>query len=121
MHDDATNFLRQNKENGKNFQIHAVGNCHIDTAWLWTYGETKRKCARSWATSVALMEQYPNLLRFACSQAQQLEWVKENYPSLFQKLLVQVSYYRNVEAAFRDSRFCFRRSNNDSFPSAVVG
>lgn len=24
-------------------EITAVGNCHIDTAWLWPYGETKRK------------------------------------------------------------------------------
>jgi len=30
----------------------AVGHCHIDTAWLWPYAETRRKIARSWSTSV---------------------------------------------------------------------
>lgn len=24
-------------------EITATGHCHIDTAWLWTYDETKRK------------------------------------------------------------------------------
>ena len=27
-------------------EITAIGNCHIDTAWLWPYDETKRKAAR---------------------------------------------------------------------------
>ena len=27
-------------------EIFAVGNCHIDTAWLWPFDETKRKAAR---------------------------------------------------------------------------
>ena len=30
------------------FEVTAIGHCHIDTAWLWPYEETKRKIARSW-------------------------------------------------------------------------
>uniref|UniRef100_A0A452TDW2 alpha-mannosidase n=1 Tax=Ursus maritimus TaxID=29073 RepID=A0A452TDW2_URSMA len=65
--------------------IHAMGHCHIDTAWLWPFKETVRKCARSWATAVQLMEQNPDFI-FVCSQAQQLEWVKSHYPGLHARL-----------------------------------
>lgn len=44
-----------------------IGNCHIDTAWLWPYGETIRKCARSWSSTVLLLEEY-SFMQFACSQ-----------------------------------------------------
>ncbi|EGW03783.1 Alpha-mannosidase 2C1 [Cricetulus griseus] len=65
--------------------IHAMGHCHIDTAWLWPFKETVRKCARSWSTTVRLMEQNTDFV-FACSQAQQLEWVKNHYPGLHARL-----------------------------------
>ncbi|XP_059952960.1 alpha-mannosidase 2C1 isoform X3 [Mesoplodon densirostris] len=65
--------------------IHALGHCHIDTAWLWPFKETVRKCARSWVTVVQLMERNPEFI-FACSQAQQLAWVKSHYPGLHARL-----------------------------------
>ncbi|XP_054387194.2 alpha-mannosidase 2C1 isoform X5 [Pongo abelii] len=65
--------------------IHATGHCHIDTAWLWPFKETVRKCARSWVTALQLMERNPEFI-FACSQAQQLEWVKSRYPGLYSRL-----------------------------------
>jgi alpha-mannosidase len=63
-------------------EVTAIGNCHIDTAWLWPYDETKRKAARSWATQCGLMDDFPDYI-FAASQAQQFEWVEELYPKLF--------------------------------------
>lgn len=66
-------------------KIHAVGHCHIDTAWLWDYSETRRKCARSWASQLELMSLFPDF-KFVCSQMQQLEWVRQDYPALFKKL-----------------------------------
>lgn len=72
-----------------------IGNCHIDTAWLWPYSETKRKCARSWSSTLALMEEYPEL-KFACSQAQQLSWVKTHYPGLFERIRQQVDEGRFI-------------------------
>lgn len=65
--------------------VTAVGNCHIDTAWLWPYAETRRKTARSWSTQLRLMEDYPEYV-FVCSQAQQLEWLAHDYPKLFQEI-----------------------------------
>jgi len=36
-------------------------------AWLWPVAETVRKCGRSFATAVRLMEKYPDF-KFVCSQ-----------------------------------------------------
>ncbi|KAF9964967.1 Glycoside hydrolase, 38 vacuolar alpha mannosidase [Mortierella alpina] len=66
-------------------RVTAVGNCHIDTAWLWPYAETRRKTARSWSTQLRLMEEYPEYV-FVCSQAQQLEWLSQDYPKLFKEI-----------------------------------
>ncbi|XP_064614713.1 alpha-mannosidase 2C1-like [Liolophura sinensis] len=77
-------FLTQ-KNGESQHVVYAVGHCHIDTAWLWPYAETIRKCARSWSTTLTLMKEYPDFI-FACSQAQQYEWVKEHYPGLYTEI-----------------------------------
>ncbi|XP_067041919.1 alpha-mannosidase 2C1-like isoform X2 [Acropora muricata] len=85
-HEVALAFLKQRNGDSQH-EVHAVGNCHIDCAWLWPVAETVRKCGRSFATAVRLMEKYPNF-KFVCSQAQQLEWVKLHYPGLFEEVKV---------------------------------
>ena len=82
----ALEFFKKHEHTGiTSHEISAVGNCHIDTAWLWPYDETKRKSARSWATQIRFMEQYPEY-KFAASQMQQFEWTEQLYPSLFKKI-----------------------------------
>jgi alpha-mannosidase len=66
-------------------RISAVGHAHIDSAWLWPVRETRRKCARTFSNVVALAGDYPELV-FACSSAQQYAWVKEHYPTLFDRI-----------------------------------
>lgn len=80
-HEIAQTFLSQ-KNGDSQHTTYAMGHAHIDTAWLWPYSETIRKCARSWSCTIRLMEKYPNFT-FTCSQAQQYEWVKKQYPSLY--------------------------------------
>ncbi|OMH79596.1 Alpha-mannosidase G [Zancudomyces culisetae] len=70
-------------------KITAIGNCHIDTAWLWPYDETKRKVARSFSSQLAHMEKFPEF-RFAASQAQQFEWLEQNYKGLFDRVIGRV-------------------------------
>uniref|UniRef100_A0A8C3V7U6 alpha-mannosidase n=1 Tax=Catharus ustulatus TaxID=91951 RepID=A0A8C3V7U6_CATUS len=79
----AAIFSQRNGES--QHTVHAMGHCHIDSAWLWPYEETIRKCARSWVTVVQLMEHNPELT-FACSQAQQFEWVRRSYPGLYARI-----------------------------------
>ncbi|CAG8667374.1 11557_t:CDS:2, partial [Diversispora eburnea] len=78
-------FLKHKNGSNDQFKLTAVGNCHIDTAWLWPFDETKRKVARSWSTQVGLMNIYPEY-KFVGSQAQQFEWLKELYPKLFKQI-----------------------------------
>jgi alpha-mannosidase len=65
--------------------VHAVGHCHIDTAWLWPVAETRRKSARSWSAQVRLMEEHKDYV-FCASQAQQFAWLQTDYPHLFQQV-----------------------------------
>ncbi|KAK6475249.1 alpha-mannosidase 2C1-like isoform X1 [Huso huso] len=80
----AKKFFSQ-KNGESQHVVHAMGHCHIDTAWLWPYEETIRKCARSWVTAIRLMEKNADFI-FTCSQAQQLEWVKQWYPGLYSQI-----------------------------------
>lgn len=50
----TTTFFESRRKQGDNSAhvISAIGNCHIDTAWLWPYDETKRKAARSWSRQI---------------------------------------------------------------------
>jgi alpha-mannosidase len=68
----------------------AVGHAHIDSAWLWPIRETKRKCARTFANALRLMDEYPEY-RFSASQAQQYAWMKDLYPPLYERIRAQVS------------------------------
>ena len=76
-------------KNSVDSMIWAVGHCHIDTAWLWPFAETKRKVARSWSTQCDLMDRYPDHI-FAASTAQQYQWLKEEYPGLFERVRSRV-------------------------------
>jgi len=75
--------------------VTGIGHCHIDTAWLWPFDETKRKVARSWATQVDLMDRYEEH-RFACSQAQQWKWLEQYYPLLYDKVKKKVAEGRFI-------------------------
>ncbi|KAL1229088.1 Alpha-mannosidase 2C1 [Trichinella pseudospiralis] len=91
----AEGFFCNKENNPLNFTVQVVGNCHIDTAWLWPYAETKRKCARAWSSTLRLMEEYPDLT-FACSQALQMRWVQKFYPDLFAQIVKCVQEGRFV-------------------------
>ncbi|KAF8656490.1 hypothetical protein AX16_002509 [Volvariella volvacea WC 439] len=69
--------------------VWGIGDCHIDTAWLWPYRVTQQKVARSWSTQVDLMERYPEH-RFAASSAQQYKWLEQLYPKLFDRVKEKV-------------------------------
>lgn len=66
-------------------RVSATGHAHIDSAWLWPLRETVRKCTRTFASAVTLMEEYPEY-RFACSQAAQYAWIEEHQPELFARI-----------------------------------
>lgn len=71
------------------FELSAIGHAHIDTAWLWPLAETYRKCVRTFSSQLAYMDRYPEY-RFACSQAQQYDWIREREPELFARIVEKV-------------------------------
>jgi len=75
---------------GSRPQIVATGHAHIDTAWLWPVAQTRRKVARTWATALRLMEQYPEY-HFTASQPQQYRYVKEDEPALYEQVKARIA------------------------------
>ena len=71
-------------------ELSAIGHAHIDTAWLWPIEETRRKCQRSFANVIALMDEYPEF-KFACSQAYQYAVIEETDPDLFARIRAKVA------------------------------
>ncbi|MCP4685654.1 MAG: alpha-mannosidase, partial [bacterium] len=63
----------------------AVGHAHIDTAWLWPVRESVRKCARTFASQLSLIDKYPDYV-FGASQPQHYKFVKEHYPALYERI-----------------------------------
>lgn len=62
-----------------------VGHTHIDVAWLWTIAQTREKAARSFATVLNLMRQYPEYV-FISSQPQLYKFIKEDHLEIYQEI-----------------------------------
>lgn len=77
-------------------RLSAVGHAHLDLAWLWPVRETIRKGARTFATALYLIDQYPDYV-FAASQPQLFRWMKEFYPELYRRIKAAVAAGR-IEA-----------------------
>lgn len=67
-----------------------IGHTHIDVAWWWTVAQTREKVARSFATVLKLMEEYPEY-RFMSSQPQLYLFLKERYPELYARVKQRVA------------------------------
>jgi alpha-mannosidase len=70
-----------------------IGHTHIDVAWWWTVAQTREKVARSFATVLKLMEEYPDY-KFMSSQPQLYEFLKERYPELYSRIKERVKENR---------------------------
>ena len=66
-----------------------IGHTHIDVAWWWTVAQTREKVARSFATVLKLMEEYPNY-KFMSSQPVLYYFLKQRYPELMEKIKERV-------------------------------
>jgi alpha-mannosidase len=73
----------------KQFSVAAVGNSHIDMAWLWPWTETVEVVRNTFGTALQLMREYPDF-KFTASTAQAYEWIEEKYPAMFQEIQQRV-------------------------------
>ncbi len=71
-------------------KIGVLGHSHMDTAWLWPVSETVRKCARTYAEALTLMDYYPEYT-FIQSSALHLDWMRQYYPDIFEGIKARVA------------------------------
>ena len=73
--------------NGTDIPVfYAVGNAHIDAAWLWPVCETERKTGRTFAQQLRLIEHYPDY-KYLQSQPGVYEMCRAHYPELFERIV----------------------------------
>ena len=73
-----------------NVAAHCIGHTHIDVAYLWTLAQTREKAARSFSTALNLMKEYPEYI-FMSSQPQLYQFVKTDYPGLYEEIKQRVA------------------------------
>lgn len=66
-------------------EFYAIGNAHLDLAWLWPMDETRRKTSRTFAQQLRLIEQNPEY-KFLQSQPAAYEMCREHYPELYERI-----------------------------------
>lgn len=75
-------FNLKQLDRNESVTITALGHTHIDVAWLWRLKHTREKAARSFATVIQLMKQYPEYV-FLQTQPQIYQYIKEDYPEMY--------------------------------------
>ena len=66
-----------------------IGHSHLDTVWLWTLEETRRKYLRTVSNAVTLLDRYPDYT-FFFSTVLYLKWLEDDDPSLFEKVVALI-------------------------------
>ena len=80
----AQNLLAQ-PAHASALRPYSVGHAHLDLAWLWPVRESRRKGGRSFANALRLIQRYPDYI-FGASQAQLYQWIKDDYPALYDEV-----------------------------------
>ncbi len=73
----------------RQFTIQAVGQSHIDLAWLWPWEETIEVIRNTFGTALELMDQYPEFT-YTQSSAQDFLWLERYYPPEFEEIQKRV-------------------------------
>ena len=66
-------------------EFYAIGNAHLDLAWLWPMAETHRKTSRTFAAQLRLIEEYPDY-KFLQSQPASYVMCRDHYPELYARI-----------------------------------
>ncbi|MBV9272176.1 MAG: hypothetical protein JO165_13865, partial [Candidatus Eremiobacteraeota bacterium] len=66
-----------------------IGHSHLDVAWLWSFDETRRKAARTFAIAASLLARDETFV-FAQSQPQLYAYVEVDEPALFETIRERV-------------------------------
>jgi alpha-mannosidase len=69
----------------KKFTLQFVANAHIDAAWLWRKKETEEVTKRTFSAVMNMFKARPDFT-YTQSQAALYEWMKDDYPDLFEQM-----------------------------------
>lgn len=75
----------------RQFTMLAVGNSHIDLAWLWPWVETVEVVRDTFGSVLELQDEYPGLFHYAQSTAQDFLWLERYYPREFKEIQKRVA------------------------------
>ncbi|NSW91569.1 MAG: alpha-mannosidase [Firmicutes bacterium] len=79
----------------KGYQIHLIGNAHIDPVWLWRWQEGFAEVKATFRSALDRMEEFPDFV-FTCACAAYYKWVEENDPQMFEEIKTRVKEGRWV-------------------------
>ena len=80
---EATELINKLFEEGRKLPyVGIIGHSHLDTAWLWTVDETKRKLMRTVSNAVEMLRRNPKYI-FFMSTVLYLKWIEDADPVLF--------------------------------------
>ncbi len=77
--------LKPVSEFAKKFTLQFVANAHIDAAWLWRKKETEEVTKRTFSAVMNMFKARPDFT-YTQSQAALYEWMKDDYPDLFDQM-----------------------------------
>jgi alpha-mannosidase len=65
--------------------LYMIGNAHLDPVWLWTRLEGFSEVVSTFQSAIDRLNEYDDFV-FTCSSASYYEFLKENFPKIFNKI-----------------------------------
>ena len=74
------------KDQTPHLNVISVGNSHLDSAWLWRKSDTReKKLFPTFSRAIYHIDKYP-FFTYSANAVVYYEWVREDYPELFQEI-----------------------------------
>ena len=67
------------------YQIHFVGNAHLDPIWLWRWQEGCGEVLQTFRSAIDRLKEFDDFI-FTCSSAAYYDWVEQIDPELFSEI-----------------------------------
>ena len=67
------------------YQIHLIGNSHIDPVWLWPWTDGFSEVKATFQAALDRIREYPDFI-FTCAGACYYQWVEQNCPDMFSQI-----------------------------------
>ncbi len=76
-------------------KVHMIGNAHIDPVWLWQWQEGYAEIKATFLSALDRLDEFSGFV-FSCAGACYYQWVEENAPEMFERIVQRVAEGRWV-------------------------